>query len=204
VLGGKREGRWASAPDAAEPLDFFDAKGALQAVADSLGVEFGYSAGTEYSLLPGHTAQVTAAGDAVGILGQVHPDTALAFGIEEPVFLLELWVEDLVRALPERPAYTPPSRFPDVRQDIALLVDESITAARVLEIVRSHRAGRTQVYGDVFDEYRGPGVPEGKKSLALRLRYQADDRTLTENDITRVRESLLKRLDKEVGATLRG
>lgn len=203
VLGGRREQRWAAATTASETLDFFDAKGALMGLSAMLGIELACSAETEFGLLEGHTARVTAKGEPVGVLGQVHPDTATAFEIDEPVFLLELWVEDLVRVLPERPAYTPPSRFPAVRQDIALLVDNAVTASDVLACVRTHRMGRTRVTGDVFDDYRGPGVPDGKRSLAIRLQYQADDRTLSESDIARVREGLLKRLEKETGATLR-
>ncbi|HKS90550.1 MAG TPA: hypothetical protein VJQ83_01375, partial [Tepidiformaceae bacterium] len=204
VLGGRREQRWAAAPDVSDTLDFFDGKGLVEGLGALLGVELTYASGEEFGLLPGHTARVMAVGDTVGVLGQVHPETAAAFGIAEPVFLLELSLEDLARAVPERPTYTPPSRFPEVRQDIALVVGEGVAAANVLAVVRSHRAGATRVTGEVFDEYRGPGVPAGMKSLALRLRFQADDRTLTESDISRVRDGLLKRLEKETGATLRG
>jgi phenylalanyl-tRNA synthetase beta chain len=140
----------------------------------------------------------------VGLLAQVHPNTASQFDIDEPVFLLELWLEPLVTALPERPAYTPPSRFPEVRQDVALLVDEATPAARVVEIVRSHRSNTIRLSGEIFDEYRGPGVPEGKKSLAVSLRYQATDRTLTDDDVARVQAGLLKRLEKDLGASQRG
>jgi phenylalanyl-tRNA synthetase beta chain len=140
----------------------------------------------------------------VGIVGQVHPETAAAFDIDEPVFLLELWVEDVVRLLPERPEYHAPSKFPEVRQDIALIVDLPTPAGRVLEVVRAHRSAGVRIRADVFDEYRGAGVPEGKKSLALHLRFQADDRTLTDADAAKVQQGLLVRLGKEMGATLRG
>jgi len=113
-------------------------------------------------------------------------------------------VEELARVLPERPAYTPPSRFPEVRQDVALLVDVGVPAGRVLEIVRSHRSGGVGLSGEVFDDYRGEGVPAGKKSLAIGLRYQSADRTLTDEDVARVQTGLLKRLEKEIGAALRG
>ncbi|MEO6398861.1 MAG: phenylalanine--tRNA ligase subunit beta, partial [Tepidiformaceae bacterium] len=121
-----------------------------------------------------------------------------------PVFLVELSIEEIVRALPERPDYLSPSRFPEVRQDVALLVDASMPASRVLEIVRSHRSGGVRLTATVFDEYRGEGVPPGKKSLALRLRYQAGDRTLTDTDVAKIQDGLLKRLEKDAGAALRG
>lgn len=202
VLGGPRETRWGR--PSAENLDFFDAKGAVEAILDHLGLRVEYAPRKEFGLLEGHTAQVCAGTDVLGIIGQVHPGTASAFDIDEPVFLVELWLEDMVRHLPERPEYTAPSKFPEVRQDLALVVDDAIPAGRVLDLVRSHRSGGVTIRADVFDEYRGTGVPEGKKSLALRLRFQAADRTLTDNDVAKIQQGLLVRLGKELGASLRG
>ena len=201
VLGGSRESRWARVPG--ERLDFFDAKGAVEALLGDLGIRAGYAPRTEYGFLEGHTAEVRAGVDVVGVLGQVHPDHAAMFDIDEPVFMLELWVEDLVRHLPERPDYSAPSRFPEVRQDLALVVDDSLPAGRLLELVRSHRSGGVRIAADLFDEYRGKGVPAGKKSLALSLRYQAADRTLTDADVARIQQGLITRLGKELGAVLR-
>jgi phenylalanyl-tRNA synthetase beta chain len=202
VAGGPRETRWAR--PGAERLDFYDAKGALEGVLDALGVEATFRAAAHHGLLEGHTADIRAGGDHVGVIAQVHPDVAAGFDIEEPVFLIELWLEDLVRAIPERPAYTPPSRFPEVRQDIAIVVDEGLSAGRLLELVRSHRSGGVRLLADVFDEYRGPGVAAGRKSLALSLRYQSQDRTLTDDDVAKIQSGLLRRLEKELGAVLRG
>lgn len=202
VLGGPRETRWGR--PGAEHLDFFDAKGAVEAIFDHLGVRVTFAPGSEFGLLEGHTAEVRAGKDVLGILGQVHPGTASAFDIDEPVFLVELWLEDVVRHLPERPEYAAPSKFPEVRQDLALVVDDGTPAGRVLELVRSHRSGGVRIRAEVFDEYRGAGIPEGKKSLALRLRFQADDRTLTDRDVAKIQQGLLVRLGKEMGASLRG
>jgi phenylalanyl-tRNA synthetase beta chain len=202
LIGGPRANRWGR--PSTEGLDFFDAKGALDVMIESLGVQASFAPTTGYGLLSGHSAVVRAGKVDVGLLAQVHPNTASQFDIDEPVFLLELWLEPLVTALPERPAYTPPSRFPEVRQDVALLVDEATPAARIVEIVRSHRSNTIRLSGEIFDEYRGPGVPEGKKSLAVSLRYQATDRTLTDDDVARVQAGLLKRLEKDLGASQRG
>ncbi|MFQ5382851.1 MAG: phenylalanine--tRNA ligase subunit beta, partial [Dehalococcoidia bacterium] len=187
-----------------EPLDFFDAKGCTEAMLDSLGVEATFEPGTAFGLLEGHTATISAGEREIGIVGQIHPDTAANFDIGVPVFLAELRLEEIVAALPERPAYESPSRFPAVRQDIALLIDATTPAGRVLQIARSHRARGIRIEAEIFDEYRGPGVPEGKKSLALALSFRADDRTLTDKDVARIQRGLLQRLKGEVGATLRG
>ncbi len=176
----------------------------MEAIFDHLGIRPTFAPRAEFGLLEGHTAEVRAGKEVLGIVGQVHPQTAAAFDIAEPVFLVELWLEDMVRHLPERPEYSAPSKFPEVRQDLALVLDGATPAGRVLEIVRSHRSGGVRIRADVFDEYRGPGVPEGKKSLALRLRFQAEDRTLTDNDVAKIQQGLVVRLGKEIGATLRG
>ena len=202
ALGGTRETRWSRT--GSERLDFYDAKGMVEALLEGLGIPANYAPREEYAFLRGHTAEIRVGKDVVGIVGQVHPDTATAFDIDEPVFLVELWLEDLVRHLPERPAYTPPSRFPEVRQDVSLLVDAATPAGRILELARNHRSGTVRVSADVFDEYRGQGVPDGKKALALRLRYQAADRTLTDADVAKIQQGLMTRLNKELGATLRG
>ncbi len=202
TLGGTRETRWAGG--GGEVLDFYDAKGAIEGILDGIGIDANFAPLEEFGFLTGHAAEIRIGKERVGVLGQVHPDNAATFDIDEPVFLLELWVEDIVHHLPERPEYTSPSKFPEVRQDIALLVDASVPAGRVLDIARSHRSGTTRISAELFDEYRGKGVPEGKKSLALRLRFQAADRTLTDSDVAKVQNGLVVRLSKELGAELRG
>ncbi len=202
LLLGPRETRWGRT--SSDRLDFFDAKGAVEAALGDLGIAAEYRPATTFGLLPGHTAEVTAGGDILGVIAQFHPQTAAAFDVDEPAFLIELSLEDLVRHLPDRPVYAPPPRYPDVRHDIAVLVDADLAAGRLLQLIRSHRSGSVRIAADVFDEYRGKGVPEGKRSLALSLRYQAPDRTLTDEDVARIEQGLLTRLQKELGATLRG
>ncbi len=201
VLGGQRLERWER--PGPERLDFFDAKGAVEALLDDLGVEGAFTPEEEYALLAGHTAAISVGEEAVGVVAQVHPDVAAAFDIEEPVFLVELWFEPLTRALPERPDYAPPSRYPEARRDLALLVPAATPASALLEVIRSHRARGVSISADVFDEYRGEGVPAGQKSLALALRFQAGDRTLGEKDVVRIEQGLLRRLEQDLGATLR-
>jgi phenylalanyl-tRNA synthetase beta chain len=198
AMGGFRPDRWGHPSD--ERLDFFDLKGALESVLEGLWSEASFEPAEEHGFLAGHTAAVLVSGQRVGILGQVHPDVAAAFDIGEPVYLLELGLRELAAVLPERPAYQPPPRFPPVRLDLALVVEAGLPAAQLLRAVRSHRSGSVTIEADLFDEYRGPGIPEGKKSLALHLRLQAPDRTLTDAEAKRVVEGLLARLERELGA----
>ncbi|OAI40287.1 hypothetical protein AYO38_06120 [bacterium SCGC AG-212-C10] len=202
LAGGTRDNRWGR--PASEQLDFYDAKGAVEAILGACGVPAEYRPVTGFGLLTGHAAEVFSGKERLGLVAQVHPETAAQFDIDEPVFLIELSLEDLVRVLPDLPDYSPPSRFPAVNQDIALLVDAALPAGRVLQIVRSHKSGSISLVASVFDEYKGKGVPDGQKSLALHLTYQAMDRTLTDEDVSRVQGGLMKRLEKELGASQRG
>ncbi len=201
VLGGQRLERWER--PGPERLDFFDAKGAVEDLLGDLGVAAAFTPVEEYALLSGHTAAVSIAGESVGVVAQVHPDVAATFDIEEPVFLFELWFEPLTRVLPERPDYAPPSRYPEARRDLALLVPADTPASAVLELMRTHRARGVRISADIFDEYRGEGVPAGQKSLAVAVRFRADDRTLGEKDVVRIEQGLLRRLEQDLGATLR-
>lgn len=201
VIGGQRLERWLR--PGPERLDFFDAKGAVEALFDGLGLAVAFAPEERYALLSGHTATVSAGDEAVGVVAQVHPDVAATFDIEEPVFLIELWFEPLTRAMPERPDYAPPSRYPEARRDLALLVPSATPASALLQVIRSHRSRGVRISADVFDEYRGEGVPAGRKSLALAVRFRADDRTLSERDVVRIEQGLLRRLEQDLGATLR-
>ena len=201
VLGGQRLERWER--PGPERLDFFDAKGAVETLLDDLGVAGAFAAEEHFAMLPGHSATVSVGDEAVGVVAQVHPDVAASFDIEEPVFLFELWFEPLTRAIPERPDYAPPSRYPEARRDLALLVPADTPASALLDVIRTHRARGVRITADVFDEYRGEGVPAGRKSLALAVRFRAGDRTLSEKDVVRIEQGLLRRLEQDLGATLR-
>jgi len=202
VVGGEREGRWRRSTG--EDLDFFDAKGLVESVLASVGVDFDVRPSVQFGLLEGHTAEILCGSDVVGVVGQFHPATAAAFDIDAAVFLAELWVEDLVAHVPQRPGYVAPERHQDVRIDLSLLIDIGTPAGSVLRMVRGHRANGVRIEADIFDDYRGPGIPSGMRALALGLRLWPSGRTLTEADAARIQDGLLKRLEREFGARLRG
>jgi len=97
----------------------------------------------------------------------------------------------------------PISRFPAVTQDLALIVDEVVPAARVYELIRQ-TGGELLRQAVLFDVYRGEQIPAGKVSLAYALTYQATDRTLTDEEVARVQQRIVRRLEEKVGASLRG
>jgi phenylalanyl-tRNA synthetase beta chain len=137
----------------------------------------------------------------VGIVGEVHPKTTALFDIStQPIVLFEI---DLVKLLSCTGAvyrYRPIPRFPGNIRDIALIVDNSLAASRVQEVIESFSLV-DQV--TLFDVYSGEQVPRGKKSLALSIRFQSAERTLTDEEVNQAQQQIIERLQRDFGATLR-
>lgn len=193
-------------PDAAlhaPALNFFDGKGVIEALALDMGLaRVRVREGACAWLQPGRSADVLIGGDVVGWLGEVHPRVLGAFEATGPVVAFELALDPLVRASAPK-SYREIPRFPAVELDVALVVDESVAAERVEQAISS--AGAKLLDGvRLFDVYRGPGVPEGKKSLAFALTYRASDRTLTDEEVAGQHDRLLRKVAGAVGAELRG
>lgn len=186
---------------AAPPADVFAAKGLLEAVATALRVELRFAACGDWPFLhPGRTAEVRLDGQRVGFVGEVHPAVAAAWDLEaRPVGIFAVDLERLIAAAPETPTYRDLTSHPAVRQDLAVVVPDTVPAADVVALV-------AQVAEDVhvFDVYTGEQVGEGRTSIALHCAFRAKDRTMDEDDITRLRAKLVKRLEQELGGELRG
>jgi phenylalanyl-tRNA synthetase beta chain len=199
ILGGPRlERSWLSGEDT---IDFFDAKGILETVLNRLKVKASFQPAEDQILLAGKTAEVVVAGQKVGVVGEVHPKTAALFDIStQPIILFEI---DLVKLLSLTAAvyrYRPIPRFPGNTRDIALIVDNSLAASRVQEVIESFPLV-DQV--TLFDVYSGEQVPQGKKSLAFSIRYQSAERTLTDEEVNQAHQQIIDRLQRDFGAILR-
>lgn len=189
------------------PMDFFDLKGLVEGLTDGLHLtDVIYAPGSHPSLMPGRTAQLRVAGQPAGWLGELHPLVREQFDLpDQPVLAAELDLEVLLAqaARHERHPVAPVPEYPPVKEDLALIVAEDVPAAQVQDAIA--RAGGALVTAvTLFDLYRGEQVGAGKKSLAFSLTYQAPDRTLTDADVAKVRSKIVKRLQEEVGAVLRG
>lgn len=199
AVAGQRHGRWGEPTD--EPLDFYDAKGLLEDAFERTGAVVEFRSADEYGLLRGRTAAILAGEAQAGVLGQVHPQVASQFDIAGPVFLFEVDVEKLLPAVEDAVRYRPLSRFPAVIQDIALLVDASVPAAQVTRAIAS---SSLVARATLFDVYEGDPLPPGKKSLAYAVHFQSLEKTLTEEEVADARNRIVRRLQHEVGAELRG
>jgi phenylalanyl-tRNA synthetase beta chain len=206
VLTGPRDVEsWAGA-DSRPQHDFFDLKGIVETLLAELHVsDVSYVRPKEIAawLHPGRCAEVFVGRNSVGCFGQLHPALAERLGLgRRDVFVADLDLEAVLAAVPERYNFTPIPPFPPVRQDIAVVLDESMPAVKVEAEIW---AGGKPLLGGVrlFDVYRGANLPAGKKSLAFALTYQADDRTLTDKEVAKVHGKIVSRLEKVLGATLR-
>jgi phenylalanyl-tRNA synthetase beta chain len=184
--------------------DLFDLKGVVESLLRGLHLQgFGFEPSSHPTFAPGRTVQVTGAGRAMGILGEVHPLIQMAFGLPAgPTCLAELDLEILAAQTPltHRAAAVP--RFPPALQDIALVVEEAVSAAELTEVIRS-AGGALLADVRLFDVYRGQPVPPGKKSLAFSLVFQAMDRTLTDAEVEAEKLRIVEAAVQGVGAQLR-
>jgi phenylalanyl-tRNA synthetase beta chain len=188
--------------EAARETDFFDLKADVEAVLASVGCADGIThvRGTHPALHPGKCARMLRDGEPVGWLGSIHPSLAATLDLPSTVQLFELETTALGGA--PRPAFAPLSKFPSIRRDLALVVDETLDFEAVRRCA-SAAAGDLLRELVLFDLYVGEKVDSGRKSLALGLILQATSQTLTDDDVAAVVERVLAALKTEVGAELR-
>jgi phenylalanyl-tRNA synthetase beta chain len=203
VFAGQREplGRF-STPDNGE-LDFFDLKGTIEALISRLGVSETEFRGIDSAALhPGRAAGLFARGEQIGIIGELRPDRAQAFGIEAPrVAVAEIDLDALRQVAHPIPANVSVPRFLPVQQDFAIVVSEETAAASVESALRGG-AGPLATTVTLFDIYRGPQIGENRKSLAYRVTFTAPDRALTDAELGKVRDHIARSLQK-IGGELR-
>ncbi len=209
VLAGRRTPEFwlESAAGAGPQLDFFDLKGAIEALAAELHLpSVSYRKSAAAWLHPGKASELVIDGKAAGSFGELHPRTVPLFDKDlaaQPVLVAELNLEMILAALPPRHRYSPVPRFPAALRDIALVVDEALTAE---EVRAELRRGGGDLLRDarLFDLYRGPSIPPGTKSLAFALTYQAADRTLKDKEVDDAHKRVEGRLKHVLKAQIRG
>ena len=182
-------------------VDFFAAKGVLAGLLDSVRAPWTVVTGSEPFLHPGRSASILVDGEPVGWIGEIHPLVAAEWDLGDTVAGFELDLDAV--PVPLTTLYREVSGFPDVREDLAVVVSEKVTAAEVTDAVRG--AGGALLVGvEVFDVYRDADkLGEGNVSLALRLTYRAPDRTLTDEEVAERRQAIASALERELGGRIR-
>ncbi len=182
-------------------LGFFDAKAVLEGLFRRLGVSASFKPGNDESFHPTHQAAIAIDDKEIGIIGELHPKVTEAFDLAEAVYLFELNVTKLLPSATGHRRFQPIPRFPATVRDIALIADVGVSHQQVVDIIKSFSLVKEVA---IFDVYSGKQVSAGKKSLAYRIAYQSPTHTLTDEEANRVQEQILKKLNQQLGATLRG
>jgi len=189
-------------------IDFFDLKGVIEALIKDMRIDGAVSyRPTEHSSFhPGRAAELVIDKRVVGVLGEVHPLVRQAFGLgldlEKPVLAAELDLDALVANVPMLRNIEPVPTQPAVYQDIALVVDRSVSAADLEAAIRE-AGGDLLEDVRLFDVYEGESIPAGKKSLAYSLTFRSPDKTLTSEQANRQRDRIVQALQQAFNAEIR-
>ncbi len=185
-----------------KPADLFDIKADLHSVFDltGAGLEFNFVPAEHPALRPGRTARIVRAGKDIGWVGELHPGLVKQLGLTSAPILFELTVKPMVAA--QTPVFTPISKYPTVRRDVAVIVASEISVHELEQAARE-AAGTSLREAVIFDVYEGKNIETGSKSVALGLILQETSRTLTDTDVDKIMHAVMDRLSREFNATIR-
>ncbi|MCP4423334.1 MAG: phenylalanine--tRNA ligase subunit beta [Chloroflexi bacterium] len=204
MTGPRQQTSWQD-DGAVSELDFFDLKGVIEAMLADLHITgLTVEAASHPTFRPGRTAKLLLNGNQLGLMGELHPLVVEGFDIrtERAVLAAELDMDVLLGEIPPWHHVEPVSNYPAVHEDLALVVDKSVTAAQLAEQIQ--RAGGFLLKNvELFDIYEGKQIAAGKKSLAYHLTFQSPSKTLTDKDTQKQRKRILKQLERQLGAKLR-
>ena len=202
ALGARLPEQWGVSKELRGPVDFFDVKSDVAALLAATGENesFKFEAAVLAALHPGRAARVLRRNQPVGWLGELHPSLVRALDFTYPPVLFELDAE--VALAVNRTSNQEVSRFPQVRRDLAVVIDEGVTLSTLAERVTLAASSLLRDLR-VFDVYRGPGLEPGRKSVALGLIFQDISRTLTDDDVERLMASVKTDLRESLNARIR-
>ncbi len=183
-------------------VDFFDVKSDLEALFSltQAGEDFSFHECEEPGLHPGQRAEVRRGSVAIGRVGRLHPAQQSALGLAQAAYLFEIEVSALTSR--EMPLYRRISRYPAIRRDLAVMVDDSVLAGDLLNLI-AKSAGEYLINLELFDVYRREGIDSKRKSIAFGLTLQASSRTLRDNEVDSIINRTLDELRNRYGAELR-
>jgi len=201
AMGLDQNPHWATPP---RPVDFYDVKGCVEHLLDFLNVKGTtfVRAGDIPYLHPGMAAAILQNGTSLGILGEMHPGVLHAYEIPGKAYLFEICFDLLIERAEEARRFQPLPKFPSVSRDLSIVTEDSLEAEKVTEAIWTFKQAFIEEV-TLFDLYRGAPIPEGKKGLSYRIRYQAPDRTLTDEEVNRYHEEIISRLRDRFNAELR-
>ncbi len=204
LVGQRSTTHWS---EKTQKVDFFDMKGTVEMLMQGLRIKnhrFIPSEGHDLHLLhPGRSARVWIKDSEIGYLGEVHPDVAESYGINENVYIFEIDFSRLVEYSETKITFKQIPRFPSVKRDMAIFIPIDLPADKIIELIMKDGAELIEEV-HIFDLYTGSPVPEGKKSLAFSIRYRSKNRSLTDEEVNALHQQVSERLKNEFGAEMRG
>ena len=184
-------------------IDFYDVKGIVENILADLNVTASYAADQlDPYYHPGKACRIVCGKRTLGSFGELHPTVQENYGIAAPLYYLELNFEALVASRKPQGTAQVPSRFPSTFRDIALLLPRELPVADVVACVDGVKADELEGV-EIFDLYTGGSIPAGEKSVAIRVRYGSRDRTLTDDEITRLHQRVMDALKKKLNVSFR-
>jgi phenylalanyl-tRNA synthetase beta chain len=206
VMVGPRQPQGFYSADATE-MDFYDLKGVVETLLARLGFkaeDIEYRGAPNTGAFGPRCAEVLIEGEVAGLLGEIHPHVRAAFDLPTVrINAAELRIERLLRPHWRHEPMPPISAYPPVVEDMAFIVDESVTVRMVENAIKA-AGGALLTEIELFDLYRGDPLPAGSKSLAFRLTYQSQEAVLRDADVAKVRERIVRRVERDVNGKLRG
>ena len=197
LCGARSPEGWSAQPSA---VDFYDLKGEIEALLAAAALPVLFRPAVRPGLHDGQTAEVVLGDKVIGILGRLHPTVASELDLPDKTFVAELdLAEVLQRAMPD---YQDISRYPEVRRDLAVVLDKQVAASAALDLVKAV-AGEHLADVIIFDLYEGKGVAENEKSLAMGLTFRDQSRTLTDEEVSNALAQVIDSLTEKLGARLR-
>ncbi len=187
-----------------EGYDFFTLKGMVTEMLNVLKIKDpGFEAENGYRVYhPGRCARISYKGEELGIMGEIHPDVAELMGIGQRCHVAEFMFDKVMKNASTEVYYSPLPKYPAVARDIALLIKEDIPAGSVEKVIRE-AGGSILESVKLFDVYRGKQVDNGMKSAAFALTYRHPEKTLTDEEVTKIHEKVLAALKEKFDAVLR-
>ena len=189
---------------ATRELDFYDAKGALEAGIDAMNLPaLEFKAGAVKHLRKGQSAEIFSNGKPIGSIGRLNDEIASTYKFRQPVFVAEVDLQSLLAAKPKDVLYKPLPIYPGVTRDVSLLVKRVVSFAEIKRTIEKQGFELLRKV-EFVDVYEGKGVADDERSITIRLEYRSDERTLIEEEVDAVHNQILSVLETNLGAKLRG
>ncbi|MDP2921336.1 MAG: phenylalanine--tRNA ligase subunit beta [Candidatus Omnitrophota bacterium] len=197
---GNKPGNWKEKP---RDLDFFDLKGVVETLMDSIGARDYKMEKLEHaSLKENLSSSINVDGKTCGVFGEVKEDVARKFDIKRKAYVAELCLDSLLSSASLKKTFTSLPKYPSIKRDIAILLDDTISASSIYDVIKDEARGLVKSV-DVFDLYKGQQIEAGKKSLAYTIEYRSGERTLIDKEVNDLHKKVQDALTKRLGAQIR-